>query len=381
MVHADDDGTGRQEQQGLEEGVRHQVEHGHGVGRSAQGHGHVTQLRQRGVRHHALDVVLDHAQDTHEEGSDGTNDQDEVQRCIAHLEQRGHARHHEDAGGHHGGRVDQCRNRRRAFHGIRQPGVQRELRRLAHGTDEQADGRHGHDLPAGTRHGLVGQRVDLAKEFGVVQRAGIGQQQADTQDEAEVTHAVDQERLHVGEDRRRTLVPEADQQVGHQAHCFPAKEQLHEVVAHHQHQHGEGEQRDVGEEAVVARITLHVANGVDVHHQGHRGHHHHHHGGQAVDHEADFHLQAADGQPVVQRLVVAGAVQHLHQHHHGQHAGHQHAANGQRVRGLVAQDAATDRRTEDAYQSGSQQRQKGNDDQGRCRKGRLCHVVITPSAR
>jgi hypothetical protein len=129
------------------------------------------------------------------------------------------------------------------------------------------------------------------QRLGVVQRAGIGGDQADAQDEAEVADAVDQEGLHVGEDGGRLLVPEADQQVGHQAHRLPAEEQLQEVVAHHQHQHGEREQRDVGEEALVAVVLFHVADGVDVHHQRHEGHHAHHHGGQAVDQEADLHLQ------------------------------------------------------------------------------------------
>ena len=53
------------------------------------------------------------------------------------LEQRVRARHHVDARRHHGGGVDQGGNRRGAFHGVRQPDVQRELRRLARGADEQ----------------------------------------------------------------------------------------------------------------------------------------------------------------------------------------------------------------------------------------------------
>ena len=54
---------------------------------------------------------------------------------------------------------------------------------------------------------------------------------ADAEQEAEVADPVDQERLQVGVDRRRPRVPEADQQVGHQAHRLPAEEQLQEVVA------------------------------------------------------------------------------------------------------------------------------------------------------
>ena len=88
MVHAHDDRASPEEQQRLEERVGHEVEHGHRVGRSTQSHRHVTQLGQRGVSHHALDVVLDDAQETHEQCCDGTDHQDEVQRGVRQLEQR-----------------------------------------------------------------------------------------------------------------------------------------------------------------------------------------------------------------------------------------------------------------------------------------------------
>jgi len=53
------------------------------------------------------------------------------------LEQRRQPRHHEDACGDHGRGMDQRRHRRRAFHGVRQPGVQQELGGLAHRAHEQ----------------------------------------------------------------------------------------------------------------------------------------------------------------------------------------------------------------------------------------------------
>jgi beta-phosphoglucomutase-like phosphatase (HAD superfamily) len=53
------------------------------------------------------------------------------------FEHRRHARDEEHAGRHHGRGMDQRRHRCRAFHGVRQPGVQQELRRLAHRAHEQ----------------------------------------------------------------------------------------------------------------------------------------------------------------------------------------------------------------------------------------------------
>ena len=49
----------------------------------------------------------------------------------AHVEERVGAAQQEDAGGDHGGRVDERRHRRRAFHRVGQPEVQRDLRALA----------------------------------------------------------------------------------------------------------------------------------------------------------------------------------------------------------------------------------------------------------
>ena len=87
-------------------------------------------------------------------------------------------------------------------------------------------------------------------------RAEQHEHQEDAEREAEVADAVDDEGL----DRRGVggglLVPEADQQVARQPHALPAEEQLHEVVGRHQHQHGEGEQRQVGEEPRPVRILV-----------------------------------------------------------------------------------------------------------------------------
>ena len=88
MVHSHDDRTRSQKQQGFEESMRHQMEYGHRVSRCAQGDRHIAQLRQGGVSHHPLDVVLHNAQKPHEQGSDGAHHHDEVQGGIRQLEQR-----------------------------------------------------------------------------------------------------------------------------------------------------------------------------------------------------------------------------------------------------------------------------------------------------
>ena len=90
-----------------------------------------------------------------------------------------------------------------------------------------------------TRPGAAAKIVSNATE-------GQNEDQEDAEREAEVADAVDHEGLDGGGVGGRPLVPEADQQVGGEADAFPAEEHLHEVVRRHQHQHGEGEQRQIG---------------------------------------------------------------------------------------------------------------------------------------
>ena len=141
--------------------------------------------------------------------------------------------------------MNQGRDRRGAFHGVWQPHVQWKLCRFTHCAHKQTDADDTQQQPFGSGQRFSNQTIGLTKNFGVVQGTGVACDQANTQDETKVAHAVHQEGFHVGKHRCRALEPEADQQVGHQAHGFPAEEQLKQVVAHDEHQHGERKQRDV----------------------------------------------------------------------------------------------------------------------------------------
>ena len=106
------------------------------------------------------------------------------------------------------------------------------------------------------------------------------------------------------------VVPEADQQIAREADALPAEEQLHEVVGRHQHQHGEGEQRQVGEEARPVRILGHVADRVEVHERRDGRDHHQHHRGQRVDAQRPVDLEIARDDPGEQpdaRVLMAEA--------------------------------------------------------------------------
>ena len=228
---------------------------------------------------------------------------DERLRVRRKLEQRRQPRHHEHAGGHHGRGMDQRGDRRRAFHRVRQPGVQQELRRLAHRAHEQqqADERERVDLPAEEVDGLAGQRRRL-REHGVeIDRAGQHEHGENAERETEIADAVDDEGLDRGRVRFRLVVPEADQQIAREPDAFPAEEQLHQIVRRHQHQHGEGEQRQIGEEARPVRVLVHVADGIEMHEGGDGVHHHQHHRGERIDAQRPVDLEIARGDPGEER--------------------------------------------------------------------------------
>ena len=88
VMHPDDHRPGGEEQQGLEKGMRHQVEQPGGIGRCTQRSNHVAELRQRRVGHDPLDVVLHDADEAHEKGRGRTDDQHESQRGLRKLVER-----------------------------------------------------------------------------------------------------------------------------------------------------------------------------------------------------------------------------------------------------------------------------------------------------
>ena len=213
-----------------------------------------------------------------------------VSAVVRQLEQRRQPRHHEHAGGHHGRGVDQRRDRRRAFHRVRQPGVQQELRRLAHRAHEQQQADDGQrvEVPRQEMHASV-----------PAMRRRVGEDRARSSTESNRTKTPKMPSAKPKSPTRLTtkaliaaaladglLVPEADQQVGGEADAFPAEEHLHEVVGRHQHQHGEGEERQIGEEARPVRVVRHVADRIDVDERRDGGHHDQHHRGQRVDAQA-----------------------------------------------------------------------------------------------
>src|SRR5205823_8253286 len=105
--------------------------------------------------------------------------------------------------GHHRRRVNQGGNRRGTFHRVRQPDIQRYLRGLAGGADEQQQRRDRQRA----EHSFRGERRDGGRNPLEVERAEANEQQQRAEDERVVPDAVDDERLLAGVGGRLLLEP------------------------------------------------------------------------------------------------------------------------------------------------------------------------------
>ena len=103
-------------------------------------------------------------------------------------------------------------------------------------------------------------RCDLAEG----ERAEVGEQKEDANEEAEVADAVDDEGFLAGGDGGVALEVEADEQIGGETDALPADEHHEDVAGEDQDGHEEEEEVEVAEVARVALFVGHVADGVDV---------------------------------------------------------------------------------------------------------------------
>ena len=161
----------------------------------------------------------------------------------------------EDAGLHHGGRVQVGRDRRGCRHGVRQPEVERELRRLGEGAaqhqkqDRQVERR-------GPHLGAAGQ--DLAQLIGA---GGLAQQQH-AGDQREAAGAGDHERHPRPLAAFGQVPPVADQQERGEAGELPEHQQDQHVVRERDAQHGALEQQQIGVEAPDRILAPEIPAGV-----------------------------------------------------------------------------------------------------------------------
>ena len=251
--------AGEHEERAFEHRVRDQIEHAgrHRVFGSETGHHHHEPERgDGGIGQHQLEIGL-------ADGEQRTDDQrgaaeDRQDRLPGHRLAEGRVEPHDqiDTGLHHGGGVQIGRNRRRRFHRVRQPEMERELSRLGEGPAEQQD--QCHQIEGACAHLL--SHVDEQRELG---DAGDvpGHQKARHQRQS--AEPGDHQRLQRRAARGFPAVVETDQQERCDRGQFPIDEEHQETVGDHQSQHRAHEQEDEGIEAAELRVPLQISASIE----------------------------------------------------------------------------------------------------------------------
>ena len=267
------------------------MEHRGGIHTHARSHKHIAQLRTGRIGYHALDIGLDQ---THRRGKQCRRRPDEGHkhhRLWGKFHQRRHADDKKYPGRHHCRGVDQGRNWCRAFHRVRQPCVQKQLRRFAHGTHEQQESDQVGRIPVGPQkpNSLFSQIRGGGENIIEFDAVGQVKQAKNTKRKAKIPHPVHNKRFDSRSISGRFFIIEPDQQIRRHANAFPTKEHLHKVVRRHQHQHRKGKKREVCKEPRAIAFVLveidvfgHVAKGIEMHEARNGRHHNQHDRGQTV---------------------------------------------------------------------------------------------------
>ena len=272
----------------------------------AEAREHVAELADRGVGEHPLEIVLHGGDQAGHKRRRRPHDRHGGERVGAGHEKRCASRHEVDARCDHRRRVDQGAGGRGAFHRVGEPDMQRQLGALAAGCEQetQAD-RRAHRAPHdAARIGEPSLAEDARQDRAVrrervveVERA-IGHPEEKRRDrQAEVTHAVDEKRFLRGPRRLGLREPEADEQIAARAHRLPEHVHDEEVARRHEHRHREHEQREHREKPRIARIVVHVAHGIDRHHETDAGDDREQGGRERIEPQGDGNRERPRGAP------------------------------------------------------------------------------------
>gem|GEM_PF-5254943 len=178
------------------------------------------------------------------------------------------------------------------------PGLQRQLRGFTDRTAQQHQRRPRQHVVA-----CFEVRRCQLDHLTEVQRAQLVVENEQGKGEEDVTHAGHDKRFHCRRAVLRIGVVEADQQIGAEAHAFPAEVHQQQVIRQHQHHHARDEQVGVGEEAGVALFPTHVPGGKHVDQEANASYHREHGQRQAVQHQVEADVEITHRHPGPQRLA------------------------------------------------------------------------------
>ena len=306
-----DDGAGAEEHEGLEEGVRREVEHrgtdtggddvrvvavGYRERTEAERGDHVAELGERGVGQDFFDVALDDSAQRGVKRGGGAGPHDDGERVGDHQDVD--PAQHINAGGNHRGGVDQGRDGRRAFHRVGEPNLERKLGGFTDSAAEEEE----RDQRAEDQAVFRGKGV----EFGQVDRVVGPVAHHDPEEKTEVADAVGDEGFFRGCGGRGFFVPVVDEQIGAETDQLPKNEHHEKIVGENDAEHRKHENRKTAEVAGFGRVVVHVAEREDMHTDADDTDDAEHEGGEVVELEAERERERAELQPLGRGVETVG---------------------------------------------------------------------------
>ena len=147
--------------------------------------------------------------------------------------------------------MDQRAGGRRAGHSVRQPGLQRQLRRFAHGSARAAAPPRQSQMPIRPTTGRAPVQQILNSE-----RPQAVEQQKQANRHGGIAHAGHNEGFARRQPIHRILIPEPDEQIAAQADALPTEIQQQEIVRQQRVTMRGDKQVHVGEEAAVTLVVV-----------------------------------------------------------------------------------------------------------------------------
>ncbi len=139
---------------------------------------------------------------------------------------------------------------------------------------------------------------DAGEDVRVGEVADLPGDDQDADEHPQVADPGGEEGLLRGVRRRMLLEPESDQEVRGEPDQLPEDVERNQVVGEDEPQHREREEREIGEEAGVPRIAVHVAHREEVDHRAHQGHDHQHADGELIDQDPHRDVEGSETQVV-----------------------------------------------------------------------------------
>jgi hypothetical protein len=261
-----DDGTGPKEEKGLKDGVVSKVINGNGITRKTQGNNSVPQLRTSWIRNDALEVILDEAGGSSQEGGSATEKSQEGRDMRSVLEEGGATAKKEDPSGNSGRGVDKGGNRGRTFSGIGKPSVKANLSRLTNSSncEKKTDNIKKRQRITSERNSFSLKKRSLGKNNGIIKRGTRSIKKKKGKGKSSITNAVSDSGLDGGLVSLETTKPKIDEEIGGQANTFPSDESLDEGLRGNKNQSKEGKEGEIRSKARKVRIFRSILGGVKV---------------------------------------------------------------------------------------------------------------------